>query len=263
MDFGSYLRTVREQPHISLDEVARRIKIRRDLLIDLERNNVSRWPKHRVYRHGYLRAYAEALGLDPSAVIAKFDEEFGDLHPAPFQGPPKRPARAARFSIKNDAVLTAVVGILLGAVISLAAPFLARLGSGTPSMTQVSATSLPPRLLQEPAIIVPVLDASGPADDPVEDPVEDGDIEGEIRISSSPPQAHVTVNGIGRGPTPVRVRYLPPGEYVIRVIHPGYRAREARVVIDREQPIRAVRISLRETRTLATASLDALQRQQP
>ena len=261
MDFGSYLRTARDQRQISIDEIARRIKIRRDLLIDLEKNNVSRWPKHRVYRHGYLRAYAEIVGLDPSKVIARFDEEFGDPHPAPFHGRPKKPTRELRFRFANDAVLTAVVGILLGAVISLVAPMATRLGMREPSITQVNATSLPPRFLQEPAIVVPVLDASAPIEDAEE--IEEADVEGELRITSSPSQAHVTVNGIGRGPTPIRVRYLPPGEYVIRVIHPGFRAREAHVVINREQPIQAVRISLREPAAFATASFSPSRGQQP
>jgi hypothetical protein len=43
-------------------------------------------------------------------------------------------------------------------------------------------------------------------------------------ITSTPPGARVLVNGIGRGPTPARVRFLPPGSYTVRFLLPGYTA---------------------------------------
>ena len=56
----------------------------------------------------------------------------------------------------------------------------------------------------------------------VSEPVDPGPIEGELVITSTPSGAQVLVNGIGRGRTPVRVQYLPPGSYAIRFIHPGH-----------------------------------------
>jgi hypothetical protein len=96
-----------------------------------------------------------------------------------------------------------------------------------------------------------------PAAEAAEDDVLDDEIEGELRITSTPPQAHVTINGIGRGPTPLRVRYLPPGTYAVRVILPGYRIRETRVVLSREQPVQSVRITLREAPAFASAAFHA------
>jgi hypothetical protein len=85
-------------------------------------------------------------------------------------------------------------------------------------------------------------------------PVE---IEGEIRIVSVPPGAHVTVNGIGRGQTPLRVRYLPLGSYAIRVIHPGFKIREAHVRLESDRPARTVRLVLQDQPSLARATLTA------
>lgn len=72
------------------------------------------------------------------------------------------------------------------------------------------------------------------------------EIEGELWIVSTPPEAFVAVNGIGRGKTPVRVRYLPLGSYTIRAVHPGYKSVETRVKLSPEQPNRTVSVVLRD-----------------
>ena len=51
-------------------------------------------------------------------------------------------------------------------------------------------------------------------------------------MSSDPPGARVTVNGIGYGVTPVTVRYLPFGEARIRLSHQGYATEEHVVRVD-------------------------------
>ena len=80
----------------------------------------------------------------------------------------------------------------------------------------------------------------------------EAEFEGELRIISNPPQAHVTVNGIARGKTPLRVRYLPLGSYTVRVIHPEFKIRQTRVTLHREQPSRTVRVMLRDASLNAT-----------
>jgi serine/threonine protein kinase len=70
-------------------------------------------------------------------------------------------------------------------------------------------------------------------------------VEGELNITSVPPAAHVTVNGIARGQTPVRVRYLPVGPYLIRFILAGYPISERRVTLSEEHPRVSVNATLR------------------
>ncbi len=72
-------------------------------------------------------------------------------------------------------------------------------------------------------------------------------VEGEVRVVSIPPDAFVTVNGIGHGRTPARIRYLPLGSYTVRVIQFGYRARESRVTLTADDPVRRVRVALRSS----------------
>ena len=72
------------------------------------------------------------------------------------------------------------------------------------------------------------------------------DVQGEIRVLSKPAGAWVTINGNGFGFTPLRVRYLPPGSYTVRVIQSGYKIGQTQVNLSAEQPTRTVSLALRE-----------------
>jgi len=74
--FGTRLRRQREGKYISLAEIAEQTKIHQPLLAALERDDVSRWPSG-IFRRAYIRAYAEAIGLEPDAVV----REFLSAHP--------------------------------------------------------------------------------------------------------------------------------------------------------------------------------------
>ena len=54
-------------------------------------------------------------------------------------------------------------------------------------------------------------------------------------ITSTPSGAPVVVNGIGRGPTPARVRFLPPGSYTVRLLLTGYASTIRNVEISRKR----------------------------
>ena len=85
-----------------------------------------------------------------------------------------------------------------------------------------------------------------PAASPPEAPatVDLDQIEGELMISSTPPGARILVNGIGRGLTPARVRFLPPGSYTVRFLLPGYSA-----------AIRKAALSPKQSRVRVSATL--------
>src|SRR5207247_10509654 len=61
--FGNRLRLERERRRISLASIAANTKIGLTLLQGLERDDVSRWPSG-IFRRSFIRAYAEAVGLD-------------------------------------------------------------------------------------------------------------------------------------------------------------------------------------------------------
>ncbi len=76
--FGHRLRLRREEQGTALSAIADELKIKLSLLEALERGDTSHWPSG-IYRRAFIRAYAQAIGLDPDVVV----REFQELHPDP------------------------------------------------------------------------------------------------------------------------------------------------------------------------------------
>lgn len=87
---GARLRQRREEREVPLDTIADETKIKRSLLEALERDDVSRWPAG-IFRRAYVRAYADAIGLDPDGVM----REFLEVHPDPVEVVETLSARAS------------------------------------------------------------------------------------------------------------------------------------------------------------------------
>ena len=62
---------------LPLRSIAEGTKISVSLLEGLERDDVSRWPSG-IFRKSFVRAYAEAIGLDPDPVVREFVERYPD-----------------------------------------------------------------------------------------------------------------------------------------------------------------------------------------
>jgi transcriptional regulator with XRE-family HTH domain len=71
------LRRERERRHIALSSISANTKISAALFQSLERGDVSRWPSG-IYRRSFIRAYADAIGLDADAIAREFLEQFPD-----------------------------------------------------------------------------------------------------------------------------------------------------------------------------------------
>ena len=95
---GDRLRRERERRHIDLRSIAENTKISLSLLQGLERDDASRWPSG-IFRRSFVRAYAQAIGVDPDATAREFLERFPDPHdpdrnvpvsagPTPIPAPP-------------------------------------------------------------------------------------------------------------------------------------------------------------------------------
>jgi len=100
MTFGARMRQERERRKISIASIAESTKILGALLEGLEHDDVSRWPTG-FYRRAFMRAYANAIGVDADAALKEFLEQFPepeDAAPTPassaaVQGPsPAAPA---------------------------------------------------------------------------------------------------------------------------------------------------------------------------
>ena len=73
--FGSRLRMQRERHGVALAAIAESTKIKLSLLDQLERGDVSHWPRG-LFRRAYLRDYAGAIGLPPEPLVAEFCRLF-------------------------------------------------------------------------------------------------------------------------------------------------------------------------------------------
>jgi transcriptional regulator with XRE-family HTH domain len=102
--FGARLRIARERKGIGLDAIAQNTKINAALFDALEQGDTSRWPSG-IFRRAFVRAYANAVGLDPEGTL----KEFQELFPDPFdQQPASEPGRSesgparAEFAVEPD-----------------------------------------------------------------------------------------------------------------------------------------------------------------
>ena len=75
--FGARLRYERERRQIALKSIAESTKIGLSLLEGLERDDVARWPSG-IFRKSFVRSYAEAIGLEPDAIVREFVERYPD-----------------------------------------------------------------------------------------------------------------------------------------------------------------------------------------
>lgn len=70
--FGAYLKSLREERGISLQEISQRTKIALANLDFLEKERFELLPP-RVFVKGFIRSYAQELGLNPEEVLKRFD----------------------------------------------------------------------------------------------------------------------------------------------------------------------------------------------
>ena len=85
--FGTRLRREREQRQIRLADIAAQTKIKASIFEELERDDVSHWPAG-IFRRSFMRAYAQAIGLDPDEAVREFIQRFPDPSDAA-TAPPK------------------------------------------------------------------------------------------------------------------------------------------------------------------------------
>jgi len=110
-DIGQALRAIREQKKLSLEEVADITRVRRAYLADLEDMRLDRLPS-RPFTIGYIRAYAEALGLDGEAAVERFKADEPDLNE-----PLRAPVGVGEVKNPRMAAIVAAAVVLLVAIV--------------------------------------------------------------------------------------------------------------------------------------------------
>ncbi|MBU4503892.1 MAG: DUF4115 domain-containing protein, partial [Proteobacteria bacterium] len=72
LSFGHYLKSIRLEKGISLEEISNKTKIRVDNLLIIEKEDFDRLPAE-VYVKGFLRAYAKTVGADEEEAIRRYE----------------------------------------------------------------------------------------------------------------------------------------------------------------------------------------------
>ena len=108
---GEFLRAVREHKGQTLDELAKSTRIRRAYLLSIEDGDRSSLPS-RPFAIGYVRSYAQALGIDGDAAAARFKRETPEVA-EPFHDP----IGIAHDKPKRSPLIIAVIGLVLSGVV--------------------------------------------------------------------------------------------------------------------------------------------------
>jgi cytoskeleton protein RodZ len=107
-EFGQLLRQAREAKGVSLAQVERATRIRRDYLEALEAHEFSHLPAT-TYARGIVRNYAAYLGLDPSEMLAGF-ETLTDTRPSSVEVmPATKPLDMSAHWAPNFAIIAFMV----------------------------------------------------------------------------------------------------------------------------------------------------------
>jgi cytoskeletal protein RodZ len=256
--FGEFLRTARERRGLTIQQISKETKIPLRHLDALEHGNLNAVPGG-VYRRGEIRAYAHVVGLDEKVALAQLERALEPPAPpeqSPPASPPVTPVRlpARRVTLFAIGVLA---GVAIGAVmiaerraavsgeepLPIAAAALESQAVPAPATSSDQRSDARPARLDVPdqpdrpvtAAENPVNTVTAPQEavTPLEQPpVVPANPDGALVVSTDPPGARVTVNGIGYGVTPVTIRYLPFGDARIRVSHEGYSTEEHVVRVD-------------------------------
>lgn len=254
-EFGERLRRGREQKNRSLQEIADITKIAIHQLRSLERGDLHRLPGG-LYRRAIVRQYAAAVGLSVEDALGDLEsvgrEVDRDVQPV------AAPRADARSSPLSTALWSSATPLLVvGAVAALAAVWYQAGMMVPPADVPVTAASAPPEADVPPIALVTgtegVRATAGDIDlatksavlqaEPETIDVADA-TEGELRITSEPSGAQITVNGVGWGVTPVTIPYMPFGKKVIRATKPGYLSAQRAFDFVSDRRGRSVRIQL-------------------
>lgn len=115
VDAGAVLRRAREHYGLSLDDVEKHLHIRRSYLEAIEQNQPDVLPG-RVYAIGFIRSYAEFLGLDGGKIIQIYKRHLHEKDRPEFHVPieaSESKLPSPRILAASAAVLVLVVGLFI------------------------------------------------------------------------------------------------------------------------------------------------------
>lgn len=140
MQIGAYLRHVREEEVLSLEEVSARTLIQPRLLKAIEEGKLHQLPEP-VYVQGFIRRYAEALGLEGAEFAEAFPAERSlQIAQSSWKDSPAAQLRPLHLYIAYVALIMASVS-LLSFIVGRSAPSET---TGQPTVNSTSQAIAPP-----------------------------------------------------------------------------------------------------------------------
>lgn len=110
---GQILKEGREQKVYTLEQVEKAIKIRKEFLVALETDNYKKLPPPTFVR-GFIKNYANFLGLDSSKLLAIFRREFAEDRHMPYvMDAFSNPVENPKFKFAPNQLLGAVVVLIV------------------------------------------------------------------------------------------------------------------------------------------------------
>lgn len=188
---GSYLRELRQQRGVSLEEIARATRVARRYLEAVESENHAILPAP-VFTRGFIRAYCQALGVAPDEALAQYVESLSG-------GSGSDPAHTAGDAAPR-AQAVEVVGRGRGAVL-VSFVLLVVLGVALFALTLVLQSG---REAQEPARASALATQAAPSEPPAPEtaqPLSPPAPAPSVEAVAKPPAAPVTPSGPGAGET--------------------------------------------------------------
>lgn len=259
--FGEFLRHAREHRGLTLEQISRETKIPSRHLDALEHGQLAAVPGG-VYRRAEVRAYAQVVGLDQRVALEHLEDALAIRerrdHPVAAtplrRAPPARAITALALAIAIAASVGYAVWHRASADHDLPAAAVAAQPidrSETPSSPPVAAPTSSSHAGDAAPERVDVLGRSAAAADvAIEPDMPTAADEGTLVVTTDPAGARVTVNGIGRGATPLTMSFLPLGELRLRISREGYQSEERVVRVE----ARRSKVSLHVTMRAATVT---------
>ncbi|GAX91807.1 helix-turn-helix domain-containing protein [Effusibacillus lacus] len=180
-ELGRILQKARESKQLTLDDIQERTNIRKRYLQAIEEGDLSVIPGL-VYARGFIKLYAEQLGLDGQALL----EEYGLLNqPNPVQ-PAKAdtsvPSRRERSTKQNPPAAPAVEpGNRLFPQVLMGILVIGLLGVGYWFLTQKETASEPPQPQVQEPVAPPLQQPANPPVPPVAEPKPTGPIKADVK----------------------------------------------------------------------------------
>jgi cytoskeletal protein RodZ len=136
-EIGNSLREVRERQGLGYPEIELATKIRAKYIRALEEEDFDSLPGD-AYVRGFLRTYAEYLGLDGDVYVDEYASRFmADWREEPHERPERPRVRKRERRLERRAVLLVLAGIALVTALVFAAW---RYGGGTPAQIPTVGT---------------------------------------------------------------------------------------------------------------------------